>query len=901
MLEHAYRKRRDTYNKHALHQTVPSREQADEPPSTGVAGGEGAATSPRSPEAERSAPFTDDRPRGVVVVHDKEHAGPNSSPTSSSLSSPSSSSSMSSSTSSTPAGTHLLLDVSRSSTANNHYSHDPSSATPSTLRPSSPINPTTDPSSYSPSSSSSSSSSSSFSSSSSVSFTDESQPPPSKNHLANDLTPRSSIIDEQIADSSYVPRTTTESGTGIPGAYAGVAFPEVGSNGFRGEEVESITIAKQEDDGTVSGVEVEVESRVEGGGGTTASIAYDHQRNVSSKDAKDAVALVVVGEHEVDAAPPGRAWTKSLEEVKKKRKEEEEEEEGGREGVESGPRDTARNSSSDFSGVVKETRELSREDSSSSEEDVGWPSRAKSYEKSEELLQRDYPSPIYNYNGQDEVEFVKLNHGNETTTGKSNDNDNDDDEDDVVDEDDGDDNDDDRGPISFGDDEVKTNDVPPSIGDLRVITREESDEEFLREFERKFHEEADSPAARGREGGEGASIESNSAESRNPPTQQVKIIEVPVDRSRRPSTSSSTPSSPNRVLVNITIASGDSASAASRPLYVLSVSVPTGGDGVADGEERDGGTRGREEEREGASERVHRAGPARRQEASSQMAEIASPVEGNDNRLPPPPQPPSSPPPPMWAGGECECSCPCMGSSSDEWDNDFSPVDETMSLEGPREGQSRNTSESVDEPDVVRTVAADTRQVETREEGNSVSSVSLEETVKGETSSQHDYFSGTEENSSTIDWTTSNYGSESSGVGVSGCSGATPLPPEPTILILEGARTFPARSFPPDGTTFAQVGLGQKLSKEIPPYSYWNMQFYQSEAAYVRFDYNIPRGASIGVYARRNALPTHTQYDLLEVLSGFKARTARASHVSVIVCATAPFLFFFFSLCLTDS
>lgn len=95
-----------------------------------------------------------------------------------------------------------------------------------------------------------------------------------------------------------------------------------------------------------------------------------------------------------------------------------------------------------------------------------------------------------------------------------------------------------------------------------------------------------------------------------------------------------------------------------------------------------------------------------------------------------------------------------------------------------------------------------------------------------------------------------------------------------------GARTFPAQSFPPDGTTFAPIALGQKVSKEIPPYSYWNMQFYQSEAAYVKFDYNIPRGASIGVYARRNALPTHTQYHILEVLSGFKARTTRASHVS---------------------
>ncbi|XP_044256004.1 teneurin-m isoform X5 [Tribolium madens] len=96
-----------------------------------------------------------------------------------------------------------------------------------------------------------------------------------------------------------------------------------------------------------------------------------------------------------------------------------------------------------------------------------------------------------------------------------------------------------------------------------------------------------------------------------------------------------------------------------------------------------------------------------------------------------------------------------------------------------------------------------------------------------------------------------------------------------------GARTFPAQSFPPDGTTFSQISLGQRLSKEISPYGYWNMQFYQSEAAYVRFDYNIPRGASIGVYARRNALPTHTQYHILEVLSGFKARTTRASHSSV--------------------
>ena len=59
------------------------------------------------------------------------------------------------------------------------------------------------------------------------------------------------------------------------------------------------------------------------------------------------------------------------------------------------------------------------------------------------------------------------------------------------------------------------------------------------------------------------------------------------------------------------------------------------------------------------------------------------------------------------------------------------------------------------------------------------------------------------------------------------------------------------------------------------------MQFYQSEPAYVKFDYSIPRGASIGVYGRRNALPTHTQYHFKEVLSGFSARTQRATHVSI--------------------
>ena len=98
--------------------------------------------------------------------------------------------------------------------------------------------------------------------------------------------------------------------------------------------------------------------------------------------------------------------------------------------------------------------------------------------------------------------------------------------------------------------------------------------------------------------------------------------------------------------------------------------------------------------------------------------------------------------------------------------------------------------------------------------------------------------------------------------------------------LCAGGNTFPARTFPPDGTTFSQVTQGVKTSKAVPAFSYWNMQFYQAEATYVKFDFELPRRASLALYARRNALPTHTQYDTFQVLSGVKPRNTRSSTVS---------------------
>ena len=50
----------------------------------------------------------------------------------------------------------------------------------------------------------------------------------------------------------------------------------------------------------------------------------------------------------------------------------------------------------------------------------------------------------------------------------------------------------------------------------------------------------------------------------------------------------------------------------------------------------------------------------------------------------------------------------------------------------------------------------------------------------------------------------------------------TPLPlPPPDVA------ERPSKTIPPDGTTFKMVELGERLEYTIPPYGYWNMQFYQ--------------------------------------------------------------------------
>ena len=56
---------------------------------------------------------------------------------------------------------------------------------------------------------------------------------------------------------------------------------------------------------------------------------------------------------------------------------------------------------------------------------------------------------------------------------------------------------------------------------------------------------------------------------------------------------------------------------------------------------------------------------------------------------------------------------------------------------------------------------------------------------------------------------------------------------------------------------------------------------FLQDASFVRFEVSVPRGISLGLYARRNALPTHTHYNLMEVVTGRLEQERQARAVQV--------------------
>ena len=49
------------------------------------------------------------------------------------------------------------------------------------------------------------------------------------------------------------------------------------------------------------------------------------------------------------------------------------------------------------------------------------------------------------------------------------------------------------------------------------------------------------------------------------------------------------------------------------------------------------------------------------------------------------------------------------------------------------------------------------------------------------------------------------------------------------------------------------------------------LQFHQKESSYVEMDFTLARGSSLGLYARKNAIPTLTLNDVKDVITGFRS------------------------------
>lgn len=69
-----------------------------------------------------------------------------------------------------------------------------------------------------------------------------------------------------------------------------------------------------------------------------------------------------------------------------------------------------------------------------------------------------------------------------------------------------------------------------------------------------------------------------------------------------------------------------------------------------------------------------------------------------------------------------------------------------------------------------------------------------------------------------------------------------------------------------------QYPLGRRFKQEVAPQSFWRTQFYMSSAEFVKFNFSVPNSGIIGVYGRKNAQPTHVQYDFFHVFDGNKIR-----------------------------
>lgn len=101
-----------------------------------------------------------------------------------------------------------------------------------------------------------------------------------------------------------------------------------------------------------------------------------------------------------------------------------------------------------------------------------------------------------------------------------------------------------------------------------------------------------------------------------------------------------------------------------------------------------------------------------------------------------------------------------------------------------------------------------------------------------------------------------------------------------TIFFCLSTANIPSKTPPPRSETFSEIQLGKSSTFRIGAFGYWNYQFHLRNPSLVKFNYTLSSGASLGVYGRRDGVPTHTRYDFFEILKPKNRRTKRSEKVS---------------------
>nr|XP_032813608.1 teneurin-3-like isoform X2 [Petromyzon marinus] len=111
--------------------------------------------------------------------------------------------------------------------------------------------------------------------------------------------------------------------------------------------------------------------------------------------------------------------------------------------------------------------------------------------------------------------------------------------------------------------------------------------------------------------------------------------------------------------------------------------------------------------------------------------------------------------------------------------------------------------------------------------------------------------------------------------------GAAGSPDGPT----RGPVVFPGRG--KAGGSSTEVSLdsgrldpGQVVVQDVPPGEFWRSHLHVSQPHFFSFNISIDLDAALGFYGRKGLLPTHTQYDFVEVLDGKRLGRARRSATS---------------------